>query len=565
MKMSLSPTNCRTVPEASVLTMTFGTPSGSARIAAVPIVVPGRAAEAEDAGDLAARMRLTREPRRAFGRTGHRLAAVAFCRIASSVVPASAKICSRVTSAATAGAPSEPTSTSVVAHAASAVEQVADEGGFAAFRVERGEEQDGGHHTVRATVRASRSLYSTKTARKRFDHGAAPRYSRTPAMRISSSLLLSLSALTSFTHVHDAPPQEPLRVFIRSGPEVARSGRARLSALPEGMGAAAQRARREGGRRRGLPDQGAARPDGRPDPAQAGRGHDYRPGRSPEPERLPRPRRRPRGDSRRGRLERSRLVQGRRRRLVAERHDQVARRADAPLLHRPRQPDHEGRRRTGRWTTRSTTTWTSCPRRGSWPRRTRRSRPARNAELAEARRGAHRRRQARQHLRHPAADVDLRAHRRGRRHAVSRVRVDSRASLRELQPPELPRDSAARHRLGRQARERRRAPEERRARRRPALRRRRADRSGESRGEDRGASGVRSDARRRRAAHPESDEHRLGREGPAVGLGNSRVSQRPPRAEHRHRGRTAARCTPAQDARSGGHDLRSSPTRTATA
>ena len=40
MKMSLSPTNCRTVPEASVLTITLGTPSGSAFIAAVPIVVP---------------------------------------------------------------------------------------------------------------------------------------------------------------------------------------------------------------------------------------------------------------------------------------------------------------------------------------------------------------------------------------------------------------------------------------------------------------------------------------------------------------------------------------------
>ena len=39
--------------------------------------------------------------------------------------------------------------------------------------------------------------------------------------------------------------------------------------------------------------------------------------------------------------------------------------------------------------------------------------------------------------------------------AVSRVRVDSRASVRELQPPELPRDPAARHRVGRQARERR--------------------------------------------------------------------------------------------------------------
>ena len=43
----------------------------------------------------------------------------------------------------------------------------------------------------------------------------------------------------------------------------------------------------------------------------------------------------------------------------------------------------------------------------------------------------------------------------GRPHAVSRVRVDSRASLRELQSPELPRDSPARHRVGRQARQRR--------------------------------------------------------------------------------------------------------------
>ena len=37
----------------------------------------------------------------------------------------------------------------------------------------------------------------------------------------------------------------------------------------------------------------------------------------------------------------------------------------------------------------------------------------------------------------------------GRPHAISRLRVDSRPSLRELQPPELPRDSVARHRLGR--------------------------------------------------------------------------------------------------------------------
>ena len=124
--------------------------------------------------------------------------------------------------------------------------------------------------------------------------------------------------------------------------------------------------------------------------------------------------------------------------------------------------------------------------------------------------------------------------------AVPRVRLDPRASLRELQPPELPGDTAARHRVGRQARERRRAanPErQERARRCPPLSRRRADRAGQGRREDRGASRVRSDARRRRAADRQGDEHRLGREGPAVGLGNARVSQRPARAEHRVRAR----------------------------
>ena len=40
MKMSLSPTNWRTVPDVNVLSITLGTPSGSARIAAVAIEVP---------------------------------------------------------------------------------------------------------------------------------------------------------------------------------------------------------------------------------------------------------------------------------------------------------------------------------------------------------------------------------------------------------------------------------------------------------------------------------------------------------------------------------------------
>ena len=40
MKISLLPTKCRTCPDASVLTISLGTPQGSARMAAVPIVVP---------------------------------------------------------------------------------------------------------------------------------------------------------------------------------------------------------------------------------------------------------------------------------------------------------------------------------------------------------------------------------------------------------------------------------------------------------------------------------------------------------------------------------------------
>ena len=40
----------------------------------------------------------------------------------------------------------------------------------------------------------------------------------------------------------------------------------------------------------------------------------------------------------------------------------------------------------------------------------------------------------------------------GGQHAVSRVRLDPGPPLRELQSTELPRDPAARHRLGRQAR-----------------------------------------------------------------------------------------------------------------
>ena len=82
---------------------------------------------------------------------------------------------------------------------------------------------------------------------------------------------------------------------------------------------------------------------------------------------------------------------------------------------------------------------------------------ARNANFQRRADGADGRRQEGGRLRHPAADVDVRAHRRRRPRALPRLRLDSRASLRELQPLELPDDPAARYRVGRQAGERRRA------------------------------------------------------------------------------------------------------------
>ena len=347
---------------------------------------------------------------------------------------------------------------------------------------------------------------------------------------------------------HRRQGTHPLRVFIRSGPKSHGPGAHDYPRfLKEWVPLLNERGAKATGARR-VSDQGPARRDRRPHPPRAGGGQHHEPAD-----------RKNLNDflARGGGLvvihagvglaaipTGSRAIVGG---SWRERHDEVARRPDAPLLHRPRQSDHEGRRRTGRWTTRSTTTWTSCPRPASSRRPTRRSRRAGNANAqrrADELTGGGKRvsiYDIQPQMWTYERTVD------GGTHAVSRVRLDPRTSLRELQPPELPRDPPARDRVGRQARERRRAPEEGRARRRPALRRRRTDGARQGRREDRGASGVRPDARRRRAAHPQGDEHRLGRAGPAVGLGNARVSQRPPRAEHRRRGRTAARSARQQD------------------
>ena len=64
---------------------------------------------------------------------------------------------------------------------------------------------------------------------------------------IRSLIVLTLAAVfVATTRVTLA--QDQLRVFIRSGPEVPRPGRTRLPALPQGLGAAAERARRAGRR-----------------------------------------------------------------------------------------------------------------------------------------------------------------------------------------------------------------------------------------------------------------------------------------------------------------------------
>ena len=145
MKMSLSPTNCRTMPEASVLTITFGTPSGSARIAAVRDGRAGRAAQAEDAGHLAPRV----APRaRAAPRLRRPASPPRRGRPSSAPPRASSRPARRCARGGCRrrrpGVPSAPTSTRVTATPHD-VEETADEIGLAALGVERGEEEDGGH------------------------------------------------------------------------------------------------------------------------------------------------------------------------------------------------------------------------------------------------------------------------------------------------------------------------------------------------------------------------------------------------------------------------------------
>ncbi len=140
MKMSLSPTNCRTVPDASVLSMTFGTPSGSARIAAVAMVVPADPPSPSTPASFAAGVRLVGELRRARGGAGHSFAAVG--AVAHRVQRGSCELEHALTgNVGRDGRRAERADIDQCHADAPRSEQTADEVGLAAFRVERGEKE----------------------------------------------------------------------------------------------------------------------------------------------------------------------------------------------------------------------------------------------------------------------------------------------------------------------------------------------------------------------------------------------------------------------------------------
>ena len=144
MKMSLSPTNCRTVPDASVLTITLGTPSGTARIAAVAIVVPADPPRPRMPRHLAPPAGLARQPGGPCGGPGHRLAAVG-------LLPHRLERRARQLEDALAGdvrcdrGRAKRTDVHEGDAHAPRREETADEVGLAALRIERCEKEDGRH------------------------------------------------------------------------------------------------------------------------------------------------------------------------------------------------------------------------------------------------------------------------------------------------------------------------------------------------------------------------------------------------------------------------------------
>ena len=316
------------------------------------------------------------------------------------------------------------------------------------------------------------------------------------------------------------------------------------------MGAAAERARRAGDGRRCVPDQGPARRDRRARSCTR-----RRPATSPTPDRGNLDDFLARGGGlvviHAGTVSRDPdWFKDDRRRLVAQRHHEVARGPDAPLFHRPRQSDHEGRVQLvdGR----RDLLRHGHPAGGAGPRGGvhAEGRGRAQCQRPEARRRAHRRRQARQHLRHPAADVDLRADASKAARTPYRAFVSIPGHLYEnFNRPNYRAHPPARHRLGRQAR-------------RTSTSFCKPDELGDALRYVEGGPTAPAKAAAKIEVHPEfnltlvaaeplihkADEHRLGRARPAVGR-RKRPSIRTAAAVPEHRAVEGQRIAARRDGR----------------
>ena len=197
------------------------------------------------------------------------------------------------------------------------------------------------------------------------------------------------------------------------------------------MGDAAQRPWRRRCWRQHVPHGRPTRRDRRAHSPRAG-SRQHRRTRPRQPRRLPRAWRRSRRHPRRGRRQRHRLVQIHHRRLLAPRPHQVARSPDAPLFCRSRSPDHPRRFQLA-------DERRDLLRHGSLARRSRprhrlhaqshRHRRQGQQRGPSPRRRGRRQAQRRQHLRPPAAALDLRTHRSRRHAALPRFRFNPRSPL----------------------------------------------------------------------------------------------------------------------------------------
>ena len=335
-------------------------------------------------------------------------------------MPASSKMRSRETSAATAGSPSAPTSTRVTGTLQES-SSGPDEIGFGAFGVERGEEVDGRHRVEPESALGSWPLRG------------ALKYSPTLSMR--TFFLLVTIALTDADQRSRSPSRTSCGCFIRSGPKSHGPG---AHDHPRFFKDWVPLLNARGARATGadaFPDQGPARRHRRADPALAGsRQHpgsrrSGRTSRSSSPAAAgwsrftpARSRAIPTGSApspaARGATARRRWLEGPMHLYFTDRDEPITKDMsnwsmdDEIYYDMDMMPDVRV----------LAAAYTPKAAGGAQRRR------------AAPRRRADRRRQARQRLRHPAADLDLRTHHRRRTGAVPKLRLDSRSSLRELQP-----------------------------------------------------------------------------------------------------------------------------------